>query len=115
MKAISNAQVLYREGDKDGDGTLNYAPSLAALTNTGTSGDEDLIDEVLASGTKQGYVFAITSVSQTGWTVNANPAEPGVTGDRYFGANMEGQIFFSSEGPIRWNQDGTSPDPLLGD
>lgn len=114
LKAIHNAQILYREGDKDGDGTRNYAPSLQALINTGTTGEEDLIDEVLASGTKQGYVYAITSVSQSGWTANANPGEPGVTGDRYSGVNMNGQVFFSLKGPVRWNPDGTSPDPELG-
>lgn len=114
LKAISNAQILYREGDKDGDGTLQYSSNLRALTNTGPSGTEDLIDEVLASGTKQGYVFAITSASEFGFTVNADPLEPGETGDRYFGANMKGEIYYSKTGPVRWNQDGSSPDPQLG-
>jgi len=114
LKAISNAQILYREGDKDGDGTLQYCPSLGYLVNTGPSGNEDLIDKVLASGTKQGYVFYITSASQFGFTVNADPVEPGETGDRYFGANMKGEIYYSKTSPVRWNADLSSPDPQLG-
>jgi hypothetical protein len=114
LRAIQVAQSLYREGDKEGDGTQQFAPSLRALTNTGPSGQEDLIDEVLASGRKQGYVFAITSASRFGYTVNADPIRPGVTGDRHFGANMRGELFYSTTGPVRWNPDGTSPDSQLG-
>ena len=114
LKAVGNAQTLYREGDKDGDGTLSYAPTLVQLTNTGTRGDEDLIDEVLGAGTKQGYVFAITSSSQFGWTANANPYIPGTTGDRYFGANMTGLIYFHTERPVLFNPDGSSDDPVIG-
>lgn len=113
LRAIHTAQLIYREGDKDGDGTPNYAPSLQALINLGPQ-REDLLDEVLASGTKSGYVFAITSVSLTGWTANAAPAEPAVTGDRYLGANMRGQIYSSLSGPVRWNSDGSSPDSEVG-
>jgi DUF2950 family protein len=40
LKAISHAQLLYREQDKDGDGTLNYAASLEELINTGPDGKE---------------------------------------------------------------------------
>ena len=114
LKAITMAQTLFREGDKDMDGTLSYSPTLVQLTNTGSSKQEDLIDEVLAGGTKQGYVFAITSSSEFGWTANANPAIPGTTGDRYFGANMSGLIFFNSERPVQFSPDGSSDDPVLG-
>lgn len=112
LKAIANAQTLYREGDKDGDGTLAYAPSLEALVNTGPD-REDLIDEVLAGGTKQGYTFSIASASSLVWTATANPTVPGTTGDRYFGGNMAGMIFFSTERPVRFNSDGSSDDPTL--
>lgn len=111
LKTISSAQMLYREGDKDGDGTLQYAADLRALTNTGISGDEDLIDEVLASGTKQGYVFSITSASEFGFTANASPQEDGL---RHFGINMRGEMHYSTRGPVIWNSDGSSPDPQVG-
>ncbi|MBL4849865.1 MAG: hypothetical protein JKY65_30425 [Planctomycetes bacterium] len=114
LKAIANAQTLYRECDKDQDGTLNYAASLDQLANTGESGQEDLIDSVLAGGAKHGYVFAITSSSEYGWTATARPSVPGTTGDRYFGANMTGLVFFHHERPVRFNQDGSSSDPVLG-
>lgn len=114
LKAIGNAQTLYREGDKNGNSTLDYAPNLERLTNTGFTRQEDLIDEVLASGTKQGYVFAITSSSEFGWTATANPRVPGTTGDRYFGTNMEGEIFYNDERPVRFAADGSSEDEVLG-
>ena len=95
-------------------GGLKAVGTLVQLTNTGTRGDEDLIDEVLGAGTKQGYVFAITSSSQFGWTANANPYIPGTTGDRYFGANMTGLIYFHTERPVLFNPDGSSDDPVLG-
>src|SRR5690606_11400557 len=114
LKTIANAQWLFSEGDKDGDGSPNFAPTLRALANTGPGKNEDLVDEVLAGGTRSGYVFAITSVSQGGWTANAAPARPGVTGDRYFGINSAGQLFFSLTGPVRFNPDGSSPDAQLG-
>ena len=114
LKAIGNAQILYREGDKDGDGSLNYATSLEQLTNTGTTGREDLIDEVLASGNKRGYAFTFTGHSPKVWTINANPTAPGTTGDRYFGTNQHGLVFFNSADPVTFNADGSSTDPVLG-
>lgn len=113
LRTIANAQTLYREGDKDGDGTPNFAPNLQALTNTGPLHDDDLIDEVLGTGTKRGYVFTLRAEGLV-WTANADPAIPRVTGERYFGGNMAGQIFFSTEGPVRFNPDGSSPDTQLG-
>jgi len=112
--AIRNAQTLYREGDKDGDGVRTYAASLSRLANTGPSGREDLIDEVLAGGVKQGYSFELASSSAGSWTATASPTAPGVTGTLYFGANMAGQIFYSETGPVRFNADASSPDTLLG-
>lgn len=110
LRAIANAQTIYREGDKDGDNILDYAPNLENLTNTGSSGQEDLIDEVLAAGTKRGYVFAITSSSEFRWTANANPLVPGTTGNRYYGINMAGHVYFHPERPVRFEPDGSSKD-----
>jgi prepilin-type N-terminal cleavage/methylation domain-containing protein len=50
----------------------------------------DLLDNVLAGGTKSGYNFVYTPTSPDpqgnylGFTVNANPASPGMTGTTYY-------------------------------
>ena len=117
LKAIISAQTLYREGDRDADDTLQFAPSLVALTNTGASSD-DLIDEALASGTRAGYAFTLTVPAAPGdrfiWTCIADPTVPGTTGDRYFGSNMAGLIFFNAVVAVSFATDGTSTSPVIG-
>ncbi|MGH9327025.1 MAG: prepilin-type N-terminal cleavage/methylation domain-containing protein [Terriglobia bacterium] len=50
----------------------------------------DLIDSYLAAGIKSGYSFAYVPTSQDaqgryqGFMINANPTEPGVTGNAYY-------------------------------
>jgi hypothetical protein len=106
---------LFREGDKDCNETLDYATSLVQLTNTGSSGQEDLIDEVLAEGLEQGYEYELTTTNREFvWYATASPKVPGTTGDRHFGANMAGLIFFNSEGPVVFQPDGSSTCPVLG-
>lgn len=115
LKTIAKAQTLYREADMDGNGTLEYAPALSCLVNTGPGRNQDLIDEVLASGTKSGYVFRLHRTPDARFLWRASGVRiPGTTGDRYFGANMAGLIFFSTQGPVRFNPDGSSPDQQLG-
>jgi len=118
LKAIANAQTLFREGDKNTNNTLEYAATLAALTNTGAAGTEDLIDEVLGSGTKQGYNFTMTTPgspdNQFVWTCLAQATVQGTTGDRYFGGNMAGLIFFNSVAAVSFASDGSSTNAVLG-
>src|ERR1700687_4375240 len=66
----------------------------AALANLGraaaaTAAAADLIDNVLSTGTKSGYVFALTGAAAVGgvvqaYTTTANPSKQDVTGIRYF-------------------------------
>ena len=73
----------------------NYPTKLSDLATNGTASSTaaDLIDSVLASGTKSGYYFSYTSAtpyqqySITGAPVNAN-----VTGQRYFYTDQSGVI-----------------------
>ncbi len=103
LKTLGTAQTLFREADKDGDVTLDY----------GTLGDlasANLIDEVLGSGTKQGYLFEAVNGSTNNtandpsgeftWMANADPAAPGTTGDRYFATNQTGVIYYTTNAPI---------------
>lgn len=118
LKAIANAQTLFREGDKDTDNTLQYASALANLTDTGSTGAEDLVDEVLASGTKQGYTFALAAPAapqdQFVWTCQADATVQGTTGDRHFGGNMGGLIFFDASAAVVFAADGSSTNAVLG-
>lgn len=88
LKTIATAESLFREGDKN----CRYA-TLAQLSHVG------LIDGVLGTGTKDGYVFGAwpsSSTSEFLWFAVATPIEPGVTGRRYFETNHAAVIFYRS-------------------
>ena len=116
LRAIANAQTLYREGDKDGDGVPQYADRLSDLIGTGAGRDEDLIDAVLARGVYSGYVFDLRRASgeagQHVWYATASPLDAS-QGRRHFGINMSGQLFERSSGPVRFDARGDSADPAL--
>jgi hypothetical protein len=97
LKTISMAQTLYREGDKDRDGTLDYAPDLQILGRT------QLIDPLLGSGTKDGYVFETHNgpAVEFQWFATADPLEPGRSGLRFFYIDQSGVIYYSLDGPIQ--------------
>jgi len=102
LMTISTAESLFREGDKEGDEEFDYG-SLRELS------DVSLIDGVLGSGTKQGYVFTCEPHPETPeflWTATASPAVPGTTGDRYFGATQSGVIYYSTTGPVQFDAEG---------
>ena len=90
LRTLTTAQALFREGDKDGNGKLDYATSLQALAAAG------LIDTALGSGTKQGYQFEINipagTSSETFWGGAATPRSPGKSGDRFFFVDETGVI-----------------------
>ena len=58
----------------------------------------DLLDDVLSSGTKSGYSFALTGTPPASGTVvqmytaTAAPSSPGQTGNRYFFTDQSGVI-----------------------
>lgn len=86
LRTLTTAQALYREGDKDKNGTLDYAASLEDLRRVG------LIDGVLGGGTKQGYRFEIVEGTEERWSATAVPLQPGKSGDRSFFADESGII-----------------------
>jgi type IV pilus assembly protein PilA len=58
-----------------------------------TSGTADLIDSVLAGGTKAGYTITFTGGGATGaYSITAAPVTVGVTGQRYFYTDQSGVI-----------------------
>ncbi len=85
----------------------------AALANLGpgapaTAATADLIDSVLASGTKSGYVFTFVSGAPVGgqvptYTINADPVTVGTTGQRGFFTDQSGVIRANPTGPATVN------------
>ena len=98
-KTIGSAQALFREADKENDGNLDYG----TLAELGAMG---LIDAVLASGTKDGYLFEATygaTTSEFIWFATATPIVLGVTGDRYWATNHEGVSYYTTQAPFALN------------
>jgi prepilin-type N-terminal cleavage/methylation domain-containing protein len=80
-----------------------------SLSNLGpgtpaSSASSDLIDSVLASGTKDGYFFAYTpgasgvSGNVLSYSVTANPVTPGTSGRRRFFTDQSGTIRANTAG-----------------
>lgn len=110
LKMINTAQTLFREADKDEDGTLDYAMSLAELSNT------TLIDAVLGSGQKRGYVFQVAASPTTPefmWMATASPTTPGTSGKRYFVINHAGVVYYSTTAPFPITTDCAIPSGAL--
>jgi type IV pilus assembly protein PilA len=120
LRTIETAAISYQDEFSNG-----YPPSLSALDGNGTGARScdhaQLIDPVLASGRKSGYVFTYIALPATAdsqapdspqaladgctirggksLTINADPITRGTTGQRSFFAGQSGVIRFSVEGP----------------
>jgi hypothetical protein len=70
-------------------GNGGYAADLTALESAG------LIDSALASGLKDGYSFVTVGGADT-FTVNADPTNMGVSGDRGFFADQTAVIRYAA-------------------
>lgn len=81
LRTIATAQEIFRDQDKDGNGVLDYAATLQDLFEHG-----DLVDDVLGSGTKQGYLFALEATENRllRWAARASPIFFGLTAGRSF-------------------------------
>ncbi|MCZ6689385.1 MAG: prepilin-type N-terminal cleavage/methylation domain-containing protein [Planctomycetota bacterium] len=90
LRSLCSSQVQFREGDRERDNILDYATSLAELRDLG------LIDNVLGSGTKSGYVFTLSG-STYEWMCSATPISAN-TGYRNFIICTDGLIRFAPSG-----------------
>jgi len=96
LRTINTACITYST-------TFGGFPS--SLSNLGTSGaasstSADLIDNVLASGTKSGYTFTYTAGAVAGgvipvYTITASPLVVGQTGQRFFFTDQSAVIRFN--------------------
>ena len=80
----------------------NYPHALTDLATNGavSSTAADLIDSVLASGTKSGYTFKYTPDTTTyqAYTLTGAPTNANVTGQRYFFTDQSGVIRANTSG-----------------
>lgn len=113
LRTINTAAVEYNATYGNG-----YPPALSALGTTGSTAlsctNAELIDSVLTTGTKSGFVVAIvhgatrlTSASSScsaaygysdGYVTTATPVSVGTTGQRAFCSDATGVIRFSASG-----------------
>ncbi|SRR5713226_9360327 len=103
LRVITTAQVTY-------DSTYNqgFAATLNALGpppagSQASALHADMVDEVLASGIRNGYNFVYVAIATGGgnpglYTVNANPVSPGQTGQRYFYVDQSNVIRYALGG-----------------
>ena len=113
MRTINTSTTSYASTYGNGF-PAGLAPlgTAAAGDTTASCGEALLIDEVLTKGTKSGYTFtyadgpgdtpnAAPTGGCAGWntyTVNAAPATPGTTGQRYFYTDQTGVIRYNATG-----------------
>jgi len=103
LRTVMTGEVTYYSSCPD----TGFSSSLVEL-NTGANcvGGQGIIDTVLASGAKSGYVFTyaaapdVTGLINT-YTVTAVPGSIGVTGQRGF--------YTDQTGMLRYDLDGSAP------
>ncbi len=102
LRTLVSSQAMFFQGDIETDGTNDYASSLEELSNNG------MIDNVLGTGTKSGYVFTLTTTNAVAiWNCVANPLVAESTGNRYFFVNEAGVIRFNT------TEEADSDDPAI--
>src|SRR6185436_11972483 len=74
------------------------ANEVAAIGTLRTYLAEHIRGAVLTGQQKAGYVFTVFSIDDYDWFVNANPVQPGKSGDRYFYVDRAGAIRFATTG-----------------
>jgi type IV pilus assembly protein PilA len=93
LRTINTAAVTYSTTYP----AVGYPTSLGALkpASPAISTASDLIDVVLAAGTKSGYTFTFTTDGKTpsvGYKNTGQPVVPGSSGQRYFFTDQSGVI-----------------------
>jgi prepilin-type N-terminal cleavage/methylation domain-containing protein len=97
-KKITTAEVVYSTTYGRGFSELleHLGPPAGGAPATPLAAS--LLDEILAGGTKHGYVFDYVPVDANGdgiyeaFTLNAGPQSPGITGNRYFFIDQSGVV-----------------------
>jgi prepilin-type N-terminal cleavage/methylation domain-containing protein len=110
VRAVNTAQITYNSAYP----TVGFASALASLGGTSCSPPSStsacLIDTVLASGSKSGYIFTLINVTGTpasSYNIIATPSVWDYFGMRYF-CSFEDAVLRVSMNPIT-TCDGTVP------
>ena len=90
LRSIATVQTQFQTADMEEDGFLDFAASLAELSNAG------LIDNLLGDGIKSGYVFGLSGDSFA-WQCSATPLNQN-TGSRNFVVCTDGVVRFAGPG-----------------
>ncbi len=101
LRTISSVQEQFHccQIDLDGDNVGDYADTLNLLGNPGNGSVSFLDSQLSTEQKKSGYAYVL---SQTGSAANggislywcqANPLNPGKSGDHYFGVGVSGVIY----------------------
>jgi prepilin-type N-terminal cleavage/methylation domain-containing protein len=94
LRTLNAALVLYNSTYGAYPAQLSYLQPPAS--GNPTSAAADLIDQVLASGTKSGYTFTYTQgPSGASYTIVAHPLVSNQTGLRYFYSDQSGVTRFN--------------------
>jgi len=95
LRTINTSSVAYSTTYGQYPGALASLGPMAAGSNP-TSATADLIDSVLAAGTKSGYTITYTGATSSGvvgsYTITAAPVTQGVSGQRGFFTDQSGVI-----------------------
>ena len=95
LRTINTSSVAYSTSYGQYPGDLASLGPMASGSNP-TSATADLIDSVLAAGTKSGYVITYAGGTSSGvigsYTITAAPVTQGVSGQRGFFTDQSGVI-----------------------
>lgn len=86
LTTIFSAQALYKETSQN--------KRFASLSELKAA---NYVDEVLGSGTRQGYKYVVTPVGKDRYWVKASPVALGKVGSHYFFSTQEGTIYRATE------------------
>ena len=98
IRSINTAAVTYSSTYP----AAGYPSTLAQLApaSSASSTSADLVDSVLAGGTKSGYKFSMTAIGGgtplTGYSVGGDPVSPNTSGTRGFYSDQSGVIRYKS-------------------
>jgi type IV pilus assembly protein PilA len=99
LRTLNTAAVTYSSTYP----SVGYPGTLASLappaSGTADSASSDLVDSVLAAGTKSGYQFVWSKgagTPTTGYSIVSDPVAPGTSGTRGFFTDQSGVIRYNS-------------------
>jgi prepilin-type N-terminal cleavage/methylation domain-containing protein len=98
LRTINTSCVTY--SSTYGIGFPSTLPRLGTAAGGATATSADLVDNVLAGGSKSGYSFSYSAAAAAGgvvptYSIIASPTSPGQTGQRYFYTDQSGVIRFN--------------------